>query len=313
MSGPSDRDLIDSRVSELPDWLAPMLVKELRQALRTPFFLIAFVCVHVGALIALMIEFRRLTNDQFASGLGATPVLQLFWGMVCVAVVGVLPMRNLGVLHAATRKGDVELVIVSGLSTARIVVGAWLVQCCLTLLVFIALSPYIVFRYFFGGVEVVETTILAVSILGAAFASNALVIGVSGYANVGVRLLLLTLSLLIVVGFGSAGMEFLIESHAINLGEFFHVLIFLYWLVSLILLFSFYTICGLQVGRAHLDVAIGRPGASTRLFVVGILLSPFVLACGSAMTCFLGSGVVLLPMLLWAWKVGEAPVKRRGP
>ncbi|MEZ5324614.1 MAG: hypothetical protein R3F19_06090 [Verrucomicrobiales bacterium] len=311
MNTATDRVMIGERVGDLPDWLAPVLVMELRQALRTPFFLVPFAGIHAVALVALLIEFQWLANTGH-SGSGTGGVLsQPFWGLVSLALVLVLPMRNLGTLYGLKRQGSFELVLISGLSAARLVVGQWLVQCGLTLLVFVSLFPYIIFRYFFGGVEVVETLIVMVSVLGASIASSALVIGVSGYGNVGIRLGLLAFAEFVVIIGGITGIEGLVESQAFNTGNFFHLLVLIYWILSLVLFFAFYTICGLQLGRAHLQCAIGRPGVTTKRFAVAILISPILLFAGSLVTCFYGFGIVMVPMLIWIWKMGNLSGKPR--
>lgn len=311
MSDMGDRALIARRVSDLPDWLGPMLVKELRQALRTPFFLVPFLGIHVAVLIALLVEFRWVSESVASEGYGGVAVLHPFWGPVAFMLVFILPMRNLGALHSVMRHRSFELEYVTGLTAERMIVGPWLVQCCLSTLVFVSLLPYIIFRYFFGGVEVVDNVLMIVSVLGAASAANALVLGASGYANVGIRLMILIFSLLIVSGIGIAGTEGLLETHAFNLGDFFHIIIFIYWIASLLMFYAFYTGCGLQLGRAHLESAIGRPGASTKLFVGGIILSPFAMVAGAFGTCFYGTGIVLLLMLFWVWKAGVPRAKPR--
>ncbi|MGK0186575.1 MAG: hypothetical protein ACI9R3_002358 [Verrucomicrobiales bacterium] len=311
MTRPGDHALIASRVNDLPDWLGPMFVKELRQALRTPLFLVPFAGIHVAAWIALLVEFRWLSDSVAHDGYDSVSVLHPFWGLVSLVLVGILPLRNLGALHSVMRQRNFELVYVSGLSAGRMVVGPWLVQCCLSGLVFVSVLPYIIFRYFFGGIEVVATAITIVSVLGAASAANALVLGVSGYANVGIRLGILMFSLVVVCCVGTVGMESLLNSHAHSLGNFFHLLFFFYGLLSLLMFFAFYTGCGLQLGRAHLESAIDRPSTSTKVFVAGIILSPFVLLCGSLVTCFYGIGLVLAVMLLWVWKAGGRRVYPR--
>ena len=170
--------IVQARVGDLPDWIGPMSVRELRQALRSPFFLIPFVAVHAVAMIALLIEFTYLqTDDSAGARYLAFAGPGTFWAVVTCVLAVVLPFRCFGSLHTEMKLGNIELVLMSGLTRWRIVFGQWLVQICLTVLIFVSLLPYIIVRYFFGGVEVVETAIFSVSVLGASAAANALVLG----------------------------------------------------------------------------------------------------------------------------------------
>ncbi|MDA0812919.1 MAG: hypothetical protein O3C21_11105 [Verrucomicrobia bacterium] len=284
----------------------------MRLALRMPLFLVPFAGIHLAALLGLLIEFQWLADStQSAAFTGIAIFSQPFWGAVSLVLVFILPMRNLGALQALKRQGSFELVLITGLSAARMVHGAWLVQSSISLLVFVSLLPYIIFRYFFGGVEVVETLIIILSVLGASAASSALIIGVSGYANISVRLGLLAVAEAVVVIVGGGAIKGVVDSHSFHMGNFFHLLVLLYVVVSLMLFFAFYTLCGLQLGCAHLQGAIGRPGVSTKPFAAAILISPVLLMAGSLVTCFYGTGLVLVPMVIWIWKMGSLSAKPR--
>mgnify|MGYP007028083140 CR=1 FL=1 len=52
MSNAVDRASIGAQLSDWPDWLAPVLVKDLRLALRTPLFLVPFAGIHLAGFLS---------------------------------------------------------------------------------------------------------------------------------------------------------------------------------------------------------------------------------------------------------------------
>jgi hypothetical protein len=297
--------IVNTRVNELPDWLGPMLVRELRQAMRSPLFLVPFVSVHGVAMIALLVEFNYLQSIDSAG----TRYLEFagpasFWISVTVVLAGVLPMRGFSALHDEMKSRNVELVLMSGLSRWRFVFGQWLVQASLSGLLFVSLIPYIIVRYFFGGVEVAETAMLSVAVLGAAGAANALVLGISGYENLPFRILLLIVAAMMVFPMGGFGAWSVLDVQMVNTGDFFHLVVMLYWMVSLVLFFVFFTLIGLQLSRAHLKTYL-RPydAKPTKLIVTILVLSPFFIGLGSFVTCFYGIGLILGLMVWGIWAV----------
>lgn len=136
---------------DFPAWLPAMLVKELRQGLRTRGF--------VGAFFAFQIIMALVTVFAVAGGVGsgAFDMLQgSYWAMLMLLLLLVTPIRALAGLRAELDSRAVDLMLLTRLTAWRIVVGKWgslLVQAAL---VVIALLPYGVARYFFGSVDLVQ-------------------------------------------------------------------------------------------------------------------------------------------------------------
>lgn len=79
----------------------------------------------------------------------------MFWAAIAAALVFVIPLRGLTAVSGERAGNNLDLVRLTRLSATRIVLGKWLAIIGQGLLVAAALAPYLVLRYFFGGVNIV--------------------------------------------------------------------------------------------------------------------------------------------------------------
>ena len=153
-----------------------MLVKELRQGVRTRVFVSLFILLQVAMLLTV-----SLTLLVAAHGEDTTAGTAFFWIFVGLPVLVVLPLNGLGAVNGEIKANTLELIFLTRLTAFRIVAGKWLaifVQC---LLFVCAVLPYLVLRYFIGGVNLaVELESLGWMLLGAAVIS-AFATGLSAY------------------------------------------------------------------------------------------------------------------------------------
>lgn len=127
--------------ADFPDWLGPMTVKELRQGLRSNFFLGIFLLLHL-ALFCWM----------FPSLLGGDNRIELdvlFWIMISGSL-GLLSLRGLGAVYLERKKGTLELLQLCVPSLWEILWGKWISLLLQILIVAASLLPYLVIRYFIG-------------------------------------------------------------------------------------------------------------------------------------------------------------------
>ena len=137
--------------ADFPTWLPPMLVKELRQGLRTRGFIGSFVFFH----LVMVIAFVWTIEITAASGLrGAFNSLNgFFWTLLGAVLLLSGPLRAVGSLRDEIDHRTLDLLVLTRLSVWRIVLGKWFALLAqLTLIVLTAL-PYGVIRYFFGSVD----------------------------------------------------------------------------------------------------------------------------------------------------------------
>lgn len=279
-----------------------MTVKELRQGLRARWFVVPFVSVHIVAGAVVCIEFAAAAAHTSR----ATEAGHLaFWGLAFATVAMIFPLRGLIALTDELAGSNSQLIILTGLTRWRIAVGKWLTQMALCGLVLISLLPYAIVRYFFGGVEALGNFAALGVVAAASSAMNALMIGGSGYPTYAMRGVVIAAAYLY-VALPSAGLLMWSQYMGLSGGGLWHFLDFL--LMSSLTLgfaaaYAFYTLCGLQLTRAHLRAAV-RPWEipPNRAVMVLFLLSPFYVGAGAAFTCGFGSffAGALLVWLVWS-------------
>ena len=142
------------RGDDFPSWLSPMVVKELRQGVQSGAFAWTFIGLQ-GAMFLLM-TWALTFFEPGSRGPGQDMVQFFFWLIVAAGVLLVLPLRGLGAISSERIGNNLDLVRLTRLSATRIVLGKWLAIVAQAALVVTAILPYLVLRYFFGGVNVVR-------------------------------------------------------------------------------------------------------------------------------------------------------------
>ena len=146
---------------DFPTGLPPMLVKELRQGLRTRGFVASLLIFQCVMAITFM---WALAADNNA---GVSTAEGFFWGMLGVVLLGVTPLRALAGLRVEIETKTVDLLLLTRLTSWRIVLGKWVSLIMQALLLVATMLPYAVVRYFFGSVDLVrDLGIIGVLIAG---------------------------------------------------------------------------------------------------------------------------------------------------
>ncbi|WP_309381170.1 hypothetical protein [Cerasicoccus frondis] len=150
------------------DWLNPILIKELRQAVRSPMFVSLFVIVQIA--MVLYVTFSMATASTSAN---VSQSQTQFWNLVGAYMLFIHPLRGLNAIATEYRDGRFELLRITHLQAQKIALGKWLslnIQCWLTVL---SLMPYLALRYFTGAVNPLhELMILGGLIYGSLIATN---------------------------------------------------------------------------------------------------------------------------------------------
>ena len=280
-----------------------MVVKELRQGLRARGFVIPFLLLHALVLTAVALEYLLSRPGTTASALlrAAAGEPGVFWLAVYVVVAGVMPLRLMDSLRGESEGRNAEMLLLGGLTRWQIVRGKWLVQAVLTLLSLVSLLPYMLVRYFFGGVELVPNAFSFGSVTAAALGMSGCVLGASGYAGLGMRFLIIAAGgvLLVTASFST---EIMI-ANARGVARITDLALFAYFYAYALLFHALYAIIGLQLGRAHLKLFLLPYEISpTRGMVAMHLTAPFMLLAGGIATCGWGAILVLI-LLLYAVSV----------
>jgi hypothetical protein len=168
-------------VSDFPDWLNPVFVRDLRQGLRSSFFIWAFVSLQAVAILTALMEWAMA---QFFGGSGG-PLLAGASTMVTSLIFSFfLPLSLFHSLQPELGRGrNAELLLTSRLSRWQIVRGKLLVATTLSALLLVSLLPYFLIRYFLGRVEPVGLMLEMMNLLIANAVMNAIVIGASAFSS----------------------------------------------------------------------------------------------------------------------------------
>lgn len=129
-------------LSDFPDALSPMVVKELRQGLRTRMFSAVLLVLHTLMLVITLIAGAA----EDASDLDGMRL-----GLIGLILCFVLPLRGFSALAGEIHRNTMDMLVLTRLSAGRIVLGKWASLTAQSLLIAVSLLPYVVARYLYGG------------------------------------------------------------------------------------------------------------------------------------------------------------------
>lgn len=121
-----------------------MIVKELRQGLRTWVFVGAFIALQATLVMLLLIS-SSSGNEDAAS--------YLFWSIIAGILVFIAPLRGFNAIAGEMKAGTLDMLLLTRLGAFRIAVGKWAALVSQSALIAISVLPYVVLRYFGGGVD----------------------------------------------------------------------------------------------------------------------------------------------------------------
>ena len=122
-----------------------MVVKELRQSLRTRTFGIVMLGLH--ALLTILMV--MIGGSENASEVGG-----LLDGLVTLILCIMLPLSGFSAVAHEIKAGTLDTLSLTGLSAIRIITGKWLSIASQCLLIALSILPYVVARYVFGGIDI---------------------------------------------------------------------------------------------------------------------------------------------------------------
>lgn len=253
-----------SRLSDFPDRLGPMLVKELRQGLRSRSFVAIFILMQGFICITLL---GSLATPGVDAGGG------FYWGVVWLVLLFALPLRGMQAVVQERSASMLELIHLTRLTSYRIVAGKWAALSAQTLLVVICLLPCTMLRYFAFGISVAEEALVLLLLASIGVVGNAIGVATSCFPERWSRGLLLLAALFIALwSFGGIWSMFMFDAfdmfgsgllEAAATLEFWLFLCLIPLAVIFFLLFG----AGLIAGPAE------NHSTPRRLLVTGVLLA----------------------------------------
>ncbi len=179
-----------SHLSDFSDRISPMLVKELRQGLRAKTFIGVFLALQIFLAVMLFSAGASSTSDHVGS-----VVSGIIFTFFSIAVLVVQPLRGVGALSSEVKGNTIDMMVLTRLSAWRIVFGKWVAIVSQSALLLATIIPYLILRYFFGGMNLVAELVFLLLMFLTSMALTAVTVGLSGCSSVIVRSLLPVLGL----------------------------------------------------------------------------------------------------------------------
>ncbi len=278
--------------SDLPERLPPMLVKELRQGLRRGVFLVPFIGIHVLAVAAMYQEFLTKETLGYERYTGVMQLLLFFdktpfWWVVGGICVVAMPLGALGLMQSEIEEGNYELLQVAGLSRWQVVLGKFFSIWSICMLTFSSLLPYMVLRYFVGGIDVWRNVAMSLTVVCMSALVSAFALASSAYETIvkrGVVLLLLFVSAIVSWGI------MLISADTLNgCGLFYHF--------NMLLFVCYYVYLSLMMARSRIRLTHkGFEVRPSRMLILLLIFTPIVAGIAAFVTLGRLPGLGLLVM-----------------
>lgn len=167
-----------------------MLVKELRQGLRTRSFIGVFLALQIILAVILLSAGATATSDDAGSTI--SNIIFIFFS---IAVLIIQPMRGITALSSEVKGNTIDMMVLTRLSAWRIVTGKWSAIVSQSALMLITIIPYLILRYFFGGMNLLGEIVLLALVFCTSAALTAVTVGLSASGSVILRSILPMLSL----------------------------------------------------------------------------------------------------------------------
>lgn len=147
------------RSLDFPIWIPSALVKELRQGLRTPSFILLVSIV--PALLSFFFLFSFIINpldgDPCISPDGCQIIL---WVTMVVTLLFIMPLRASTSIRNELLTRNNELLLLTRQSAGRIVLGKWISFMAQSLLIAFISLPFFLIRYYYGEINLVQDVTL---------------------------------------------------------------------------------------------------------------------------------------------------------
>lgn len=256
-------------LTDFPDRLSPMVVKELRQGLRTRAFASTLLMMHALLIIATLIT---------GSAQNADDTRWLFDGLSTLVLCFVMPFRVSNALAEEVKLNTLDMLLLTRLSCSRIVFGKWANVALQSLLITLSLMPYVVSRYMFGGLELgTEFLMLGSRWLGGCVIA-AILVALSTIRQAWLRMILI-IGPLFFFGFGMFGWVFAMTvgrsmgsggftvNASVEWAAIFGILAFASWLI-----FACLSLAASRISSAAEPLALIKRSVHVLAFFVPVIL-----------------------------------------
>ncbi len=137
------------RPDDLPDWISPFLVKSIRQGMRSHIF--AGIFLWAQGSTGLLVLVQALNGDARIRGSDAG---FLYWANLFVLFTVLVPLYPVFLQDEDARPGNMDLIRLGSVTPGRVATGKIEALLFNAALLWTAVLPYELVRYFIGGVEI---------------------------------------------------------------------------------------------------------------------------------------------------------------
>ncbi len=251
-----------ARLRDFPDRLSPMLVKELRQGLKSHVFTWGLIAMQISLIIITLISLEAGQDRD---------INEFFWWSVAGTVCVLLPLRCANALRDESSGNTLDTLLLTHLSAWRITMGKWLATCALQVLVAMTALPYLILRYFAGGIDLpMEAAWLGVYLVFGMVVS-AIMLGLSWFPHFLVRAVIMLGLLAGAAGFCGGTIDEIARANNYGLDEIYRELRCQGILYGL-LLTAWVAFFFLDVGAARLAPISENRATRRRLAALAVLI-----------------------------------------
>ena len=173
-----------SHLTDFSDRLSPMLVKELRQGMRARSFTLLFLIFQL-LLAFIILTAGAAANSEYSGSIASGVIFTMF----IIAVIFIQPMRGITALSSEITGNTIEMMALTRLSAFRIVLGKWIAIVSQSALILITIIPYLILRYFYGGMILLGEMVFLTLIFLTSMALTAVMVGLSGTSTKLIRVI----------------------------------------------------------------------------------------------------------------------------
>jgi hypothetical protein len=154
-------DVVEARLTQLSDWLNPILVKETRQAVRSWSFMLTFVLVLVACWV-VTIGGVALIGPSIYFAAGGGELFRAYFAVLTLPLLVVVPFAAFRSLVAEREDNTYDVLSITTLRPRQIIGGKLASAVVQMIVYFSAVAPCLAFTYLLRGIDAPTIALLLV-------------------------------------------------------------------------------------------------------------------------------------------------------
>jgi len=133
---------------------SPVVVKEMRQGLKSRGFVLGLAGLQLLMVFSMLFYLNADTRHGYEAA------NSFFWLCIALPLLAIIPLRGFISAQEERKNKTLELILLTRMTTWKIVLGKWQALFYQSLLTFVSVLPYLILRYYLGSVDLVFDLIL---------------------------------------------------------------------------------------------------------------------------------------------------------